>query len=30
MQMPSQEEFVEMTSGPNGHCVNGHGSIPGN
>ena len=29
MQMPSQEEFVEMTSGRNGHCVNGHDSAPG-
>ena len=29
MQMPSQEEFVEMTSGSNGQYVNGHDSVPG-
>lgn len=29
MQMPSQEEFVEMTSDRNGHYVNGHNSVPG-
>ena len=29
MQMPSQEEFVEMTSVRNGHCINGHDSAPG-
>lgn len=29
MQMPSQEEFVEMTSDRNGHYINGHGSVPG-
>jgi len=29
MQMPSQEEFVEMTSGRNGHYINGHSSVPG-
>lgn len=28
MQMPSQEEFVEMTSGRNGHYVNGHNNVP--
>ena len=27
MQMPSQEEFVEMTSGSNGQYVNGHDSV---
>lgn len=29
MQMPSQEEFVEMTSSRNGQYVNGHNSVPG-
>ena len=29
MQMPSQEEFVEMTSGSNGQYVNGHDTVPG-
>lgn len=29
MQMPSQEEFVEMTSTSNGHYLNGHDSVPG-
>ena len=29
MQMPSQEEFVQMTAGSNGHYLNGHDSTPG-
>jgi len=29
MQMPSREEFVEMTSTSNGHYLNGHDSVPG-
>lgn len=28
MQMPSQEEFVEMTSRRNGQYVNGHNNVP--
>ena len=29
MQMPSQEEFVQMTSTQNGHYLNGHSNVQG-